>query len=310
MEKTRLIVVAGPTASGKTTLAIELAKRLDGEIVSADSMQIYKYMDIGSAKPTAEEQAEIPHHLIDFLEPDAEWSVANYTEAAHKTIAEIAARKKMPVMVGGTGLYINSVVNDVSFGEIDTDYQIREQLQEIADNEGGEKLIEMLREFDPDAAKTLHPNNVRRIIRAIEFYRVTGTPISKHQEMTRQVETRYNPTMFLIDWDREELYERINLRVDLMIKDGLLDEVKRLMDMGYTKDLNSMKGIGYKELIDYFNGEYSLDEAINLIKQSSRRYAKRQLTWFRRDERIHWLDAHGNPVEEAMKILQMQDNHT
>jgi tRNA dimethylallyltransferase len=310
MEKTRLIVVAGPTASGKTALAIELAKRLEGEIVSADSMQIYKYMDIGSAKPTAEEQAEIPHHLIDFLEPDAEWSVADYTEAAHREIAEITARKKMPVMVGGTGLYINSVVNDVSFGEIDTDYQIREQLQEIADNEGSEKLIEMLREFDPEAAKTLHPNNVRRVIRAIEFYRVTGTPISKHQEMTRQVETRYNPTMFLIDWDREELYERINLRVDLMIKDGLLDEVKRLMDMGYTKDLNSMKGIGYKELIDYFNGEYSLDEAINLIKQSSRRYAKRQLTWFRRDERIHWLDAHGNPVEEAIKILQMHDNYT
>lgn len=303
MEKIRLIVVAGPTASGKTSLAIELAKRIDGEIVSADSMQIYKYMDIGSAKPTAKERSEVPHHLIDFLEPDAQWSVADYTEMAHKTIAEIASRGKTPVLAGGTGLYINSVVNDVSFGEVDTDYKIREELQKIADAEGGEKLIEMLHEFDPVSAERLHPNNVRRIIRAIEFYRTTGIPISKHQEMTKQTETRYDPVMFLIDWDREALYERINKRVDMMIEEGLLDEVKRLMDMGYTKDLNSMQGIGYKELIDYFNGECSLEEAVDLIKQSSRRYAKRQLTWFKRDERIYRLDAKGDVLQEAMKIL-------
>lgn len=304
MEKIRLIVIAGPTASGKTALAIELAKLLDGEIVSADSMQVYKYMDIGSAKPTAAERNEIPHHLIDFIEPDAEWSVADYTESAHKKIAEIVSRGKMPIMAGGTGLYINSVVNDVSFGKVDVDYKIRNELQEIADGHGSEKLLEMLHEIDPVSAGKLHPNNVRRIIRAIEFYRTTGVPISEHQALTKQTESRYNPVMFLIDWDRDILYERINRRVDMMIENGLLDEVKRLMDMGYTKDLNSMQGIGYKELIDYFNGECSLDKAVELIKQSSRRYAKRQLTWFRRDDRIHHLDANGDMLKEAMKFIE------
>lgn len=303
MKKIRLVVVAGPTASGKTALAIDLANRLNGEIVSADSMQIYKYMDIGSAKPDEEERNAVPHHLIDFLEPDEEWSVADYTEAAHRVIAEIASRGKTPVMAGGTGLYINSVVNDVSFGEIDTDYEIRAELQQLADEKGNEALIEMLREFDPVSAKRLHPNNLRRVIRAIEFYRVTGVPISRHQEMTQQTQSRYAPVMFLINWEREVLYDRINRRVDMMIENGLLNEVKMLMDMGYTKELNSMKGIGYKELIDYFNGECSLEEAVDLIKQSSRRYAKRQLTWFRRDDRIHMLDANKNVTEEAMKIL-------
>ncbi|MCC8169048.1 MAG: tRNA (adenosine(37)-N6)-dimethylallyltransferase MiaA [Oscillospiraceae bacterium] len=301
--KTRLIVVAGATASGKTALAIELAKRFNGEIVSADSMQIYKYMDIGSAKPTSEERAAVPHHLIDFLEPDAQWSVADYTALAHEVITDISARGKTPIMAGGTGLYINSVVNDVSFGEIDTDCKIREELQSIADAEGGEKLIEILNEFDSESAQKLHPNNVRRVIRAIEFYRVTGTPISKHQEMTRQAQTRYEPQMFTIEWDRKTLYDRINRRVDMMMSDGLLDEVKRLMEMGYTKDMNSMKGIGYKELIDYLNGECSIDEADDLIKQSSRRYAKRQLTWFRRDERIQRLSPE-NAVEEAARIIE------
>ena len=303
MKKIRLVVVAGPTASGKTALAIDLAKRLNGEIVSADSMQIYKYMDIGSAKPDEEERNAVPHHLIDFLEPDEEWSVADYTEAAHRAIAEIASRGKTPIMAGGTGLYINSVVNDVSFGEIDTDYEIRAELQQLADEKGNEALIEMLCEFDPVSAKRLHPNNLRRVIRAIEFYRVTGVPISRHQEMTQQTQSRYAPVMFLINWEREVLYDRINRRVDMMIENGLLNEVKMLMDMGYTKELNSMKGIGYKELIDYFNGECSLEEAVDLIKQSSRRYAKRQLTWFRRDDRIHMLDADKNVTEEAMKII-------
>lgn len=302
--KIPVVVVAGATASGKTSLAIEIAKHLNGEIVSADSMQIYKYMDIGSAKPTAQEQAEIKHHLIDFLEPSAEWSVADYTEAAHKTIAQIASRGKMPVMAGGTGLYINSVINDVTFGEIDTNYEIREELQKIADAEGGKALIEILKEFDPVSAERLHPNNARRIIRAIEFYRVTGIPISKHQEMTKQIKSRYNPVMFTIEWDREVLYDRINRRVDMMIDEGLVDEVRSLLDRGCTKDMNSMKGIGYKEIIDYLDGKYSLEEAVDLIKQSSRRYAKRQLTWFRRDERIHRLDANGDVVKEAMQILR------
>lgn len=302
--KIPVAVIAGATASGKTSLAIELAKRLDGEIISADSMQIYKYMDIGSAKPTAGERALVKHHLIDFLEPSADWSVADYTEAAHRTIAEVVSRGKMPVLAGGTGLYINSVINDVTFGEIDTNYEIRDELQKIADNDGGERLIEILREFDPVSAQRLHKNNVRRVIRAIEFYRVTGVPISEHQEMTKQTKTRYNPMMFTIEWDREILYERINTRVDMMIADGLVDEVRGLLEMGCTKEMNSMKGIGYKEVIDYLLGEYGFDEMVNLIKQNSRRYAKRQLTWFRRDERIHRLDAGKNTFEEAMKILR------
>lgn len=303
-QKIPLIVVAGATASGKTALAIELAKRLDGEIVSADSMQIYKYMDIGSAKPTAGERAEVRHHLIDFLEPSQSYSVADYTEAAHGVIAEVTARGKMPIMAGGTGLYINSVVNDVSFGEIDTNYEIRQELQELADREGSEKLIEMLREFDAVSAEKLHPNNVRRVIRAIEFYRVTGVPISEHQQKTKQVKSRYNCVMLMIDWNREELYERINRRVDMMMDMGLVDEVKRLLEMGCTRDMTSMQGIGYKEVIDYIEGKRGLDETVDLIKQSSRRYAKRQLTWFRRDERIHMLDASGDVVNEAMKIIR------
>lgn len=303
MSKQPLIAVVGPTASGKTRLAIDIAKAVGGEIVSADSMQIYKYMDIGSAKPTAEEQSEVEHHLIDFLEPDAEFSVADYTEAAHGVIADIAARGKMPVMCGGTGLYINSVINDITFGETETDYEMRAELQKYADENGNEALVKMLAEFDPVSAKRLHPNNVRRVIRAIEFYKLTGQTISEHQDLTKQADGRYSPTMFCIAWDREELYGRINKRVDIMLKDGLVDEVQRLADMGYTKALNSMKAIGYKELIDYFNGECTYEEAVELIKQSSRRYAKRQLTWFRRDERIHWLDAKDNPFERAMEIL-------
>ena len=302
MSKIPLIVVAGPTASGKTGLAIEIANYIGGEIVSADSMQIYKYMDIGSAKPTKEEQSQAVHHLIDFVEPQEEFSVAEYTEKAHEVIADINSRGKTAVMVGGTGLYINSVVNDVTFGEMDTDYELREELHKLAVKKGSEHLLEMLAEFDEVSAKRLHPNNLRRIIRAIEFYKVTGKPISEHQEETKQTESRYNPLMFLIDWDRDVLYDRINRRVDIMLEEGLLDEVKHLMDMGYTQELNSMKGIGYKEVMDYFDGKMSLDETIELIKQSSRRCAKRQLTWFRRDERIHYVSS-DNPFEEAKKLI-------
>lgn len=303
MKKIPLIVVAGPTASGKTGLAIDIARKFDGEVVSADSMQIYKYMDIGTAKPTAEERAMCPHHLIDFVEPDEDFSVADYTKLAHEKIADIYARGKLPVMCGGTGLYINSVVNDVEFGEMTADEELREKLAEIGKREGGEKLIEILREFDPVSAERLHPNNMRRVIRAIEFYKLTKIPISEHQEMTKRIESRYDPVMFCIDHDRQILYDRINLRVDLMIKDGLIDEVRRIMDMGYTKELNSMKGIGYKEIMDHLNGECTLEEAIENVKQGSRRYAKRQLTWFRRDERIIMLKPE-TASAEAERIIK------
>lgn len=302
--KQKLIVVAGPTASGKTRLAIDIAKSVNGEIVNADSMQIYKYMNIGSAKPTLEEQSEAKHHLIDFLEPDEEFSVADYTELAHKIIAEIASRGKIPIMCGGTGLYINSVVNDITFGEIETDYKLREELNELAKQHSSQYLLDILKEFDPVSAQRLHPGNLRRIVRAIEFYRTTGIPISEHQEMTKQKESRYEPLMLCVKWDREVLYDRINKRVDIMMNDGLLDEVKQLMEMGYTKELNSMKGIGYKEIIDYFEGNMSLEDTVNLIKQSSRRYAKRQLTWFRRDKRIHWLDANEDFLAEGIQLCK------
>lgn len=308
MSKLPLVIVAGPTASGKTRLAIDLSKLINGEIVCADSMQIYKYLDIGSAKPTAAERSEVVHHMVDFLEPDTEYSVADYTIGAHSVIADIIKRGKMPVMCGGTGLYINSVADDVTFGEIDTDYEIRAELEEFAKENGNEALLEILEKFDPVSAKRLHPNNARRIIRAIEFYRVTGVPISTHQEMTKQHESRYDPIIFCIDFDRQKLYERINMRVDIMLKEGLVDEVKHLVGMGYTTALNSMKAIGYKELIDYFNGSISLDEAVEIIKQSSRRYAKRQLTWFRRDKRIIWLSAEGNVLEEAYNAVKEKYN--
>ncbi len=302
MSKIPLIVVAGPTASGKTGLAIDIAEYTGGEIVNADSMQIYKYMDIGAAKPTAEERKRAVHHLIDFLEPDTEFSVADYTEMAHSVIADIRSRGKTAIMAGGTGLYINSVVNDVTFGEMDTDYELREGLRKTAEEKGSEYLLEMLAEFDEVSAGRLHPNNLRRIIRAIEFYKITGKPISQHQEETKRAKSRYRPLMLCIDRNREELYGRINRRVDAMFEEGLLDEVKSLMDMGYTKALNSMQGIGYKEVMDCLDGKMSLAETKELIKQSSRRYAKRQLTWFRRDERIHYVGGE-NPFGEAKVLI-------
>lgn len=303
MTKIPLIVVAGPTASGKTSLAIDIAKTLDGEIVCADSMQIYKYMDIGTAKATRDEQAQCPHHLMDIVEPDCEFSVADYTELAHKTISDIVSRGKTPIMCGGTGLYIDSVVNDVEFGEFENDYTLRRELEVLAKKEGSQRLIDMLSEFDPLSAKKLHPNNLKRIIRAIEFYKVSGIPISEHQHMTKLKESRYSAVEFIIDRERCELYDRINRRVDIMMNEGLTDEVKMLMGRGYSPELNSMQGIGYKELIAYFDGKSTLDEAIDAIKQNSRRYAKRQLTWFRRNENIHWLSP-DNAVEEALNTIK------
>lgn len=304
MEKIKLVVVCGATGTGKTRLAIDIARRFLGEVVSADSMQIYRYMDIGTAKPTAEERARCPHHLIDFVEPDAEFSVADYAPLAHEKIAEIASRGRLPILCGGTGLYINSVVNDISFGEQEADPRLRRELNEIAEREGGERLIEMLSEFDPVSAERLHPNNRRRVVRAIEFYRKTGVPISEHQERTKRAESRYDPIMFEISYPREVLYERIDRRVDLMLGDGLLSEVETLRARGFTSDMNSMKGIGYKELFEYLDGKCALTEAVENIKRGSRRYAKRQLTWFRRDGRIISLDPDGAEEEAAARIAK------
>ena len=249
-------------------------------------MQIYKYMNIGTAKPTAEELAQAPHHLVDFLEPSEPFSVADYVPLAHQKILEITERGHMPILAGGTGLYINSVVNDVYFEEEVQNPKIREELNQLAAEHGAEYLIKILREFDPEAAERMHPNNLRRIVRAIEFYKVTGKPISVHQEETKQHPSRYEPKMFMPDWDREILYDRINRRVDIMLQNGLIDEVRALMNMGCTKEMQSMQGIGYKEVFEYLEGDITLDECAEMIKLGSRRYAKRQLTWFRRDDRI------------------------
>ncbi len=303
MNKIPLIVVLGPTASGKTGLSIELSKSLGGEIVSADSMQIYKYMDIGTAKPTKEEQKEAVHHLIDIVEPQNPYSVKEYTDVAHKCIEEIIDRGKIPIMCGGTGLYIDSVVNDVSFNETESDETFREELREIANKEGNGKLIEILSEFDKKSAEKIHPNNLKRVIRAIEFYKLTGIPISKHQEMTKTKESRYEPVMIGILHERELLYDRINKRVDIMIKDGLIDEVNALKEMGLTSDMQSMQGIGYKEILAHLNNETTLDEAISNVKQNSRNYAKRQLTWFKRNGRINWIDGKSDIVKKSKELI-------
>ena len=304
MKKIPLAVVAGATASGKTSLAIKLAKEFDGEVVSADSMQIYKYMDIGTAKPTIDEMEGIPHHLIDIVTPDVNFSVAEYCKRAHAVIDDITKRGKLPILTGGTGLYINSVVNDVSFEEAEQDSALREELLKIAKEQGAEALHKILEECDPESAGKIHANNVKRVIRAIEVFRTTGEKLSEHNEKSKEIISRYSPVMMEILWDRAELYERINRRVDIMTEQGLEAEVKKLYEMGYTKDLTSMQGIGYKEMFEYFDGLWSFDEAIDKIKQYSRNYAKRQNTWFKRDERIVRLNPKEDYVKNAFELIR------
>lgn len=305
MEKIPVIVIGGATASGKTALSVELAKEYNAEIVSADSMQIYRYMDIGTAKPTEQEKCGIAHHMIDIVSPDESFSVADYVPRAHEVILDITKRGKNPLVIGGTGLYINSLINDIDFLENDGDEEIRKELFALCQEQGVDVLVEILSEFDPISAQKIHKNNVRRIIRAIEFYKMTGVPISQHQEETRKKESRYSPCMMAIRWDMKKLYERIEKRVDIMLEQGLIDEVKNLIEKGYTVELTSMQGIGYKEIIGYLSGEYSLDEAVEKIKTGTRHYAKRQMTWFRRDERIHWIDYDEDILKRAKEILKM-----
>lgn len=304
MEKIPLIVIAGATASGKTSLSIQLAHELDGEIVSADSMQIYKYMDIGTAKPDLREREGIPHHMIDIVTPDTNFSVADYTTMAHDAIADIYRRGKMPIMVGGTGLYISSVVNDVDFAEGDDNSEIRKELFALAEEKGKGYLHKMLEEIDPASAEKIHENNLKRVIRAIEIYRLSGEKLSEHNQKSKEKESRYEPVMMQIVWDREVLYERINKRVDIMIEAGLEAETKKLYNMGYASDLTAMQGIGYKEMFEYFNGSVTFDEAVEKIKQGSRNYAKRQNTWFKRDERIVRLSSEENIFKNAIKLIR------
>lgn len=287
MEKQFVIVICGPTASGKTALSVELAKEFDAEIISADSMQIYKGMDIATAKPSIEERQGIPHHIMDFLDPTESFSVADYVKLAHEKIKDIASRGKIPMIVGGTGLYISSLINNIRFEESECDYAYREELRLLAQEKGNSYLLDMLREIDPATAATLHENNQSRVIRALEVYKVTGKTMSQTQEESRTEPSPYEPCMIALDYDREQLYDRINRRVDMMLDMGLIDEAKDFFSKG---DLpTAAQAIGYKELLPYFKGEKELSDCVEHLKQETRKYAKRQLTWFRKDERIHWI---------------------
>ena len=285
--KIPLIVVAGPTASGKTKLGVALAKHFDGEVISADSMQIYKTMDVATAKPTPDEMEGIPHHLIDFLPPEEAFSLAQYVTLAEKAIENIRSRGKIPVIVGGTGLYIHTLIDHISLSESGEDPALRAELTALAEEKGNAYLLDMLRELDPVTAETLHENNLPRVIRAIEVTKSTGIPFSKHLEQSRKTESPYAPCIIgLTAADRQKLYDRIGLRVDLMLKNGLLKEAEEAFR---TEQKTAAQAIGCKELFPYFRGEKTLEECVEHLKQSTRRYAKRQLTWFRRDERISWI---------------------
>ena len=289
-QKNKLIVLTGPTAVGKTALSIQLAKRIGGEIVSADSMQVYKYMDIGSAKITKEEMEEVPHHLIDVLDPDEEFHVFRFQEMAKEAIKGIYERGHLPILVGGTGFYIQALVYDIAFGEEEDHSAIRERLENTAREKGSAYLYEYLEKVDPDSAKIIHPNNQKRMIRALEFYELNGTPISEHNKRERQKESPYDFCYFVLNDDRELIYQKIDQRVDEMLAKGLVEEVRALKEMGFQKDMVSMQGLGYKEILSYLDGECTLDEAVYLIKRDTRHFAKRQLTWFKRERDVIWID--------------------
>lgn len=299
--KPKVIVIGGPTASGKTALSIELAKRINGEIVSADSMQIYKDMNIGTAKPTKEEMGNIKHYMIDFVSPETRYSVSQYKKDASLCIEEIIKKGKTPIVVGGTGLYIDSLVYGIEFQEISIDEEYRAQLNEIADNGGLQKLYEEACKIDPEAMKTISPNDKKRIIRVLEIYKQTGKTKTQQNIESRKKEVPYDYIMFAINMDREKLYERINKRVDIMIKNGLIEEVQAIINK-YGNIKTAMQGLGYKEVVQYFNNEFSKEEMIDKIKMESRRYAKRQLTWFRKNKEIIWLDGL-EPVEDNINEI-------
>ena len=287
LNKPKLLILGGPTAVGKTALSIELAKRLNGEIISADSMQIYKYMDIGSAKVTAKEMQGIKHYLIDIITPDKAFSVADYKIEGEKAIKEILNKGKLPIIAGGTGLYINALSCNMTFTEAGKDEEYRKELEEYAKEYGKEALHEKLKDIDLKSYEDIHYNNVKRVIRALEVYKLTGKPFNVGEDFYN---SNYDVYYYVLTMDREKLYDRINKRVDIMMEKGLLEECIKLKNLGYTSSMQSIQGIGYKEIFYYLEGNLSLEESINQIKQGSRNYAKRQLTWFRRDKRVKFLD--------------------
>lgn len=284
-----IICIAGPTASGKTALAVELAKSLNGEVISCDSMQVYKQMNIGTAKPTEEEMQGIPHHMLDVADPREDFSVSRYCEMAAPIVDDITARGKTAIIAGGTGLYMDALIKGNSFAPYPSTGR-REELETLAQEHGVEAVLNQLRTVDPDAAQRLHPSDQKRIIRAMEVYLETGKTITQHNLDTQKFPPRFSPVWFALeDADRAQLYARIDRRVEQMLRDGLLNEVQALLDNGIPEKATSMQAIGYKEFVDALSGRCSVQDATELVQQSSRRYAKRQLTWFRRNPAIHWL---------------------
>lgn len=299
MKKTPIIILTGPTAVGKTDLSINLSKELDAEIISADSMQIYKYMDIGSAKVTEEEMNGVKHYLIDEVTPDFSFSVSEFQDRANKYIQEINNKGKKVLVTGGTGLYLNSLIYNMDFAKSDADNELRDKLRIELEENGIDYMHNKLRNIDSDSANRIHKNNTKRVIRALEVA-LSGKKMNDFSNDLK-FNDKYEPIIIVLNRDREHLYQRINKRVDIMMESGLIEEVKRLLSMGYTKDMISMQGIGYKEIIKYLEGEYELDEAIEIIKRDSRRYAKRQLTWFRRYENAKWFDLDSYTDSKVLK---------
>lgn len=302
--KKPLIVIAGPTACGKTGLSIKLAKLINGEIISGDSMQVYKYMDIGTAKATKEEMNGIKHYMIDEFYPDEEFNVTIFQKKSKEYMEKIYSENKIPILCGGTGFYINALVNDNDFTETENDYTFRNSLYKFAEDNGAEALHKKLEQIDPESAKNIHPNNIKRVARAIEFFELTKTPISKHNENEKQKTSPYNTAFIILNMDRAKLYDRIEKRIDIMVKNGLIEEVKKLLDMGYSEDLVSMQGIGYKEIVPYIKGECSLDYAISELKKATRHFAKRQITWFKRQTEGLWVDLSVQSEDEALKTIE------
>ena len=290
MNKKPLIILTGPTAVGKTELSIKLAKAIGGEIISADSMQIYKHMDIGTAKIMPEEMDGVTHFLVDELEPNEEFNVVKFKEMADKAIEQIYSRNHIPIIVGGTGFYIQAILYDIDFTENENDDGYRHELEKIGTENGAQYLHEMLKKIDEKSAENIHANNMKRVIRALEYFYQTGEQISKHNEEQMQKQSNYNFIYFVLNNNRDILYDRINKRIDTMIEKGLIDEVKKLKDIGCTKEMVSMQGLGYRELLDYLDGNIELEEAIYILKRDTRHFAKRQLTWFKREPDVVWMD--------------------
>ena len=285
-----LIVIAGPTATGKTSLSVSLAKRIGGEIISADSMQVYRHMDIGSAKITEKEMQDVPHFLIDILDPTEDFNILLFQKYARQAIREIRGRGHIPILAGGTGFYIQAVTRDIDFTEAEENSAVRSRLEQLAEEKGSLCLHEELKKVDPISAEKIHPNNSKRVIRALEFYELNKYPISAHNAHEKERTTPYDLAYFVLDMPREELYRRIDLRVDQMLERGLVSEVKDLRRIGCTRGMTSMQGLGYKEILDYLDGETDLDEAIRILKRDTRHFAKRQLTWFRREKDVIWIE--------------------